>query len=214
MAAASKTSAKASKSSGTAKKTAAKKAPAKQAPAKKSPAAKSSAKKAPASKAAAPKKAAAPAKGGLRQINQAGLDLIKSFEGYEKKIAGSTDVKAYRDIVNVLTIGYGHTGRDVKDGLRITQAQAENLLRGDLATAERIVTNAVKVSLSDNEYAALVSFVFNTGSLPGTTLLRMLNAGDRAGAADQFLRWNKAGGSVVAGLTRRRKAERALFLKK
>jgi lysozyme len=192
----------------------AKKAPAKKAPAKAAPAKKSPAKKAPASKAAAPKKPAAAAKSGLRQINQAGLDLIKSFEGYEKKIAGSTDVKAYRDIVNVLTIGYGHTGSDVHDGLRITQAQAENLLRGDLATAERIVTNAVKVALSDNEYAALVSFVFNTGSLPGTTLLRMLNAGDRAGAADQFLRWNKAGGSVVEGLTRRRKAERALFLKK
>jgi lysozyme len=208
MAAASKTSAQGSKASSTAKK-----APAKKAPAKKAPAKKTAAKKAPASKAAAPKKPAS-AKGGLRQINQAGLDLIKSFEGYARQIAGSTDVKAYQDVVGIWTIGYGHTGSDVHSGLRITQAQAEDLLRKDLATAERIVTNAVKVSLSDNEYAALVSFVFNTGSLPGTTLLRLLNAGDRAGAADQFLRWNKAGGSVVEGLTRRRKAERALFLKK
>jgi lysozyme len=203
MAAASKSS-KGSKTSSTAKKAPAKKAPAKKAPAKKAPAKKAAAKKAPAGKAA----------GGLRQINQAGLDLIKGFEGYARAIAGSTDVKAYQDVVGIWTIGYGHTGSDVHSGLRITQAQAENLLRGDLATAERIVTNAVKVSLSDNEYAALVSFVFNTGSLPGTTLLRLLNAGDRAGAADQFLRWNKAGGSVVEGLTRRRKAERALFLKK
>jgi lysozyme len=204
MAAASKTAAKSSKTSSTAKKAPAKKTSAKPAPAKKTPAKKAPAKKAPAS---APKS-------GLRQINQAGLDLIKSFEGYARAIAGSTDVKAYQDVVGIWTIGYGHTGSDVRSGLRITQAQAEDLLRKDLATAERIVTNAVKVSLSDNEYAALVSFVFNTGSLPGTTLLRMLNAGDRAGAADQFLRWNKAGGSVVEGLTRRRKAERALFLKK
>ncbi|HZW54277.1 MAG TPA: lysozyme [Candidatus Elarobacter sp.] len=211
MAAASKTS---KTKSSTAKKAPAKKAPAKKAPAKKAPAKKVPAKKAPASKAGAAKKPAAAAKGGLRQINQAGLDLIKSFEGYARQVAGSTDVKAYQDVVGIWTIGYGHTGRDVHEGLRITQAQAENLLRGDLATAERIVLNAVKVSLSDNEYAALVSFVFNTGSLPGTTLLRLLNAGDRAGAADQFLRWNKAGGSVVAGLTRRRKAERELFLKK
>lgn len=141
-----------------------------------------------------------------RSINNAGIDLIKGFEGCK--------LTAYRDSVNVLTIGYGHTGSDVTDGLTITQEQAEALLRQDLDRFESGVSDLVTVAVSDNAFAALVSFSYNLGlgNLKASTLLKKLNAGDTAGAADEFPRWNKAGGKVLAGLTRRREAERTLFL--
>lgn len=142
----------------------------------------------------------------MRRINKAGLDLIKSFEGLR--------LKAYKDAVGIWTIGYGHI-KTATPGMSISEPEAEALLRGDLEEAQGAVTRLVKVPLNDNEYAALVSFVFNlgAGSLSRSTLLKKLNAGDRAGAAQQFLVWNKAGGKVLAGLTRRREAERDLFLK-
>ena len=141
----------------------------------------------------------------MRRINKAGLDLIKSFEGLR--------LKAYKDAVGVWTIGYGHI-KTATPGMVISGPEAEALLRGDLEEAQGAVERLVKQSLTDNEYAALVSFVFNLGSgnLSRSTLLKKLNAGDRKGAADQFLVWNKAGGKVLAGLTRRRQAERSLFL--
>lgn len=140
----------------------------------------------------------------MRQINKAGLDLIKSFEGLR--------LKAYKDAVGIWTVGYGHT-KTATPGMAISEPEAEAMLRNDLAEAQGAVERLVKRPLNDNEYAALVSFVFNLGSgnLSRSTLLRKLNAGDRRGAADQFLVWNKAGGKVLAGLTRRRQAERALF---
>lgn len=146
---------------------------------------------------------------GPRQINQAGIDMVKHFEGLY--------LKAYLCPAKVWTIGYGHTGLKHKDGTvyagrTVTKAEAEELLRYDLRVFEERVQRFVKVPLSDNEYAALVSFDFNTGALGRSTLLKKLNAGDRAGAADEFLRWNKAGGRVLNGLTRRRRAERELFL--
>lgn len=142
----------------------------------------------------------------MRQINKAGLDLIKFFEGLR--------LKAYKDSVGVWTIGYGHT-RTATPGMSISEPEAEALLREDLKDAQGGVDRLVKQQLSDNEYAALVSFVFNlgAGNFSRSTLLKKLNAGDRKGAAEQFLVWNKAGGQVLAGLTRRRKAERDLFLK-
>lgn len=142
----------------------------------------------------------------MRRINKAGLDLIKSFEGLR--------LKAYKDSVGVWTIGYGHT-RTATSGMSISEPEAEALLREDLKDAQGGVDRLVKQQLSDNEYAALVSFVFNlgAGNFSRSTLLKKLNAGDRKGAAEQFLVWNKAGGQVLAGLTRRRKAERDLFLK-
>jgi GH24 family phage-related lysozyme (muramidase) len=151
---------------------------------------------------------------GVRQINAAGLDLIKEFEGYFKLIPGTTNVTTYLDPVNVPTIGYGHTGPDVTMGLVITQDQAEALLRRDLADAERGVAQLVTVPLNDNEFAALVSFTFNLGAdtLANSTLLHLLNAGQRAEAADQFLRFRFADGQELPGLVRRREAERALFL--
>ena len=143
-------------------------------------------------------------------INQAGIDLVKHFEGLY--------LKAYLDPVGVLTIGYGHTGPDVKPGMVITEAEADALLKEDLAEHEDFVGDVVKVSIDDNQKAALTSFAFNVGngSLKGSTLLRKLNDGDHAGAADEFLRWvyGTVNGvkTVFNGLVRRRKAERALFV--
>ncbi len=143
-------------------------------------------------------------RGGMT-INSEGVNLIKSFEGME--------LEAYLDAVDVWTIGYGHT-KTAEPGMHITEAQAEELLRQDLEEFEEAVTEAVQVSINSNQFSALVSFCFNlgAGSLFESTLLRLLNQGDFQGAADQFPRWNKAGSQVLEGLTRRRKAERALFL--
>ncbi|MEG3919041.1 lysozyme [Microcoleus sp. POL10_C6] len=144
------------------------------------------------------------ARGGMT-INQDGVNLIKSFEGME--------VEAYLDAVGVWTIGYGHT-QGVYEGMTITEAQAEELLRKDLAEFEGYVSEAVQVSINENQFSALVSFTFNLGpeNLFDSTLLKLLNQGDFQGAGDQFPRWNKAGSQELEGLTRRRKAERALFL--
>lgn len=111
------------------------------------------------------------------------------------------------------TIGVGHTG-GVKPGDRITKEQAIDFLAADLQSAERAVAGAVKVPLSQNEFDALVSFVFNVGAgaFRSSTLLRLLNVGDRRGAADQFPRWNQANGKVMTGLVRRRADERKWFL--
>ena len=152
---------------------------------------------------------------GSEQINSAGLKLVEEFEGYAKKLQdGSERVMAYRDSVGVLTIGFGHTGSDVTEGKIISRAQAEQLLKEDLKEAETGVNRLVKVPLNDNQFSALVSFVFNlgAGTLEKSTLLKLLNQSKYQEAADQFLRFDKAGGKVLAGLTRRREAERKLFL--
>jgi lysozyme len=144
---------------------------------------------------------------GRRQINPNGLKLLTSFEGCE--------LTAYDDGVGVWTIGYGHT-RTVRPGMTITQAKAEALLQEDLAEFEAAVASAVSVALTDNQFSALVCFCYNVGAgadgFGGSTLLKLLNTGDYKGAASQFNRWNKAGGQPLLGLTRRRKAEQALFL--
>ena len=144
-----------------------------------------------------------------RQINAAGLELVKDFEGLF--------LKAYLCPANVWTIGFGHTGLTHKDGTVkagrvITEAEAEDLLRHDLEKFAKRVEDGVTVPLNDDQFGALVSFDFNTGGFLKSTLRAKLNAGDFKGAADEFLKWNKAGGRVLAGLTRRRKSERNLFL--
>lgn len=138
------------------------------------------------------------------QISKAGLDLIKQFEGLY--------LKAYRCPAGVPTIGYGHTA-GVSMGQTITQQQADDYLRRDVRQFERAVARLVTVPLTQGQFDALVSFAFNLGegALAQSTLMRLLNAGDYAGAAAQFDRWNKAGGRVLPGLVRRRAAERALF---
>ncbi|TKC86027.1 lysozyme [Trinickia terrae] len=139
------------------------------------------------------------------KTNQAGLNLIKQFEGLR--------LIAYADVVGVLTIGYGHTGPDVKPGLIITQSQADQHLSDDLARFESGVGALVKVPLNANQFSALVSFSYNLGlgNLGSSTLLRLLNQRDYPGAALQFPRWDRAGGRELAGLLRRRQAEQALF---
>ena len=134
-----------------------------------------------------------------------GLALTEQFEACR--------LTAYQDQVGVWTIGYGHTGPDVTPKLTITQGQAETLLAHDVGRAADCVNKAVTIELTQNEFDALVDFVFNvgTGAFTGSTLLRVLNAGDLDAAASQFDLWDHAGGAVVAGLLRRRQAETALF---
>jgi lysozyme len=134
-----------------------------------------------------------------------GMELTKGFEGLS--------LTAYQDCAGVWTIGYGHTGPDLIAGMTITEADAEALLRADLATAVACVNRAVNVSINQHQFDALVDFCFNAGrgSLLPSTLLRKVNAGDFEGAAAQFGLWVHAGGRVVSGLVRRRKAEAALF---
>ena len=144
------------------------------------------------------------------QTSEKGIALIKQFEGCK--------LTAYKDSVGVWTIGYGWTqpvdGKPIRSGMTIMQETAERLLKTGLVSYESDVSRLVKVGLTQGQFDALVSFTYNLGarSLSTSTLLRKLNAGDYAGAADEFLRWNKAGGKVLNGLIRRREAERALFL--
>lgn len=144
------------------------------------------------------------------RISDKGISLIKQFEGLR--------LTAYKDAVGVLTIGYGWTqpvdGKPIRLGMTIKEETAERLLRTGLVGYESDVSKMVKVKLTQGQFDALVSFAYNLGAraLSTSTLLKKLNAGDYAGAADEFPRWNKAGGKVLPGLTRRREAERALFL--
>ena len=139
------------------------------------------------------------------RTSQRGLNLIKSFEGLR--------LHAYQDSVGVWTIGYGAT-RSVKAGMSISREQAERMLVNDVTRFEPEIDRLVKVPLNRNQWDALMSFTYNLGAanLESSTLRRLLNAGDYAGAAEQFPRWNKAGGQVLPGLVRRRAAERGLFL--
>ena len=137
-------------------------------------------------------------------IGEKGLELIKSFEGLR--------LRAYLCPAKVWTIGYGHTG-DVRGGQVITQSQADDLLKQDLRRFEIAVRKLAKVPLTQNQFDALVSFAYNVGeaALSRSTLLRKLNAGDLAGTKLEFAKWNKGGGKVLAGLTRRRADEANLF---
>ena len=131
-------------------------------------------------------------------INQAGLQLIESFEGLR--------LTAYQDSVGVWTIGYGLT-LGVHQGQTITQPQAQAFLQQDLGVAEAAV-NRLGLPLTDNQFAALVSFTFNLGAGNLNNLMK----NGLAAAADRILLFDHAGGRVLPGLTRRRQAERALFL--
>lgn len=147
------------------------------------------------------------------QTSDKGLALIKQSEGFRSNAYPdpATGGKPY-------TIGNGTTvypsGMPVKLGDKVTEQQADSYLRNDVKKFESAVSNAVKVKLTQGQFDALVSFTYNVGpaNMSSSTLIKKLNAGDSAGAADEFLRWNKAAGKVMAGLTTRRAAERALFL--
>lgn len=131
--------------------------------------------------------------------SQAGIDLIKQFEGCR--------LTAYKDSVGVLTIGYGHTN-GVTAGQKITQIQAEDFLRQDLARFEKAVSNLGR-SLSQNQFDALVSFAFNCGE---GNLKKLCANRTNAQIAEKILLYDKAGGKTLSGLTKRRKAEQKLFL--
>lgn len=139
-----------------------------------------------------------------KRINDAGLALIKEFEGFRSR--------AYRDPIGVWTIGYGHT-RGVRPGDVITQDRADAYLRDDVRIAEADVERGVEVQLVDNQFSALVSFVFNVGgdAFRKSTLLRLLNAGGYTAVPGQLARWTKAGGRELPGLVRRREAEARLW---
>ena len=138
------------------------------------------------------------------KTGQKGIDLIKSFEGFR--------AKAYLCPANVLTIGYGHTA-NVKPLDVVTEQQAVELLKQDLAWAEQVV-NAEKLNINQNQFDALVSFVFNCGSgnFKSSSLLRVIKANPNSTDIEyRFGMWNKGGGKVLAGLTRRRAAEYKLY---
>ena len=139
----------------------------------------------------------------IPQINQAGLDLIKSFEG--------CSLTAYDDGFGNWTIGYGHT--PAEPGQTITQEYADTLLQQDLERFELAVNDDVSHDATPNQFAAMVSLCYNIGegAFAGSTVLRDFNAGDIAGAKAGFALWNEANGQVVDGLVRRRAAEAALF---
>jgi len=146
------------------------------------------------------------------KASQKCIDLIEKFEGFSDK--------PYLCPAGKWTIGFGSTfyedGTPVKQtDAPITKERAKDIVFTVLYKSfEPFVNNMVTVPINQNQYDALVDFAYNcgVGNLKTSTLMRKLNAGDKAGAADEFLRWNKGGGKVLAGLTKRREAERALFL--
>ena len=133
-----------------------------------------------------------------------GLALIKKFEGCE--------LEAYQCSAGVWTIGYGHT-KDVVEGMTITQEEAEQMLVDELHEYESYIDKYVTVALNQNQFDALVSWVYNLGpaNLKASTMLKVLNDGKYEDVPYQMKRWNKAGGKVLDGLVRRREAEALLY---
>lgn len=140
------------------------------------------------------------------EISKKGIDLIKKYEGCR--------LNAYRCPANVLTIGYGHTN-NVRENQKITQIEAEKLLKEDLIIHSNNVLKLTKVKLNQNQFDALVSLEFNIGygNFKNSTLLKLLNQGKYTLASNQFDRWIYSKGKVLQGLVKRRKEEKELFLK-
>ncbi len=167
----------------------------------------------------------------MRAINDAGLDLVKKWEGIPDGDPSTVNLDPYLDPVGIWTIGWGHAIRGLDDKFLkgpearaaafalypdgLTLPQAEDLLRADMLDASRDVSALVTVPLTENQFSALVSFEFNVGALRTSTLLKKLNAGDYDAAAAQFGRWVKGrvDGALVTlpGLVSRRREEAALF---
>ena len=147
----------------------------------------------------------------MRHINERGIEIVKSFEGIS--------LEPYLCPANVWTVGYGATvgsdGRRIDPDMEpISETEAEALLIRDLGSSEGWVSRLIKTALTENQFSALVSFTFNlgAGSLQRSTLRMKLNRSEYQGAADEFPKWRMAGGRILAGLVRRRAAERKLFL--
>lgn len=139
-----------------------------------------------------------------RRANADGIALIKNYEGLH--------LAPYLCPSKIWTIGFGHT-RTVRAGMKITADQADVLLDEDLRLVERAVQRIVTVPLNDNQFSALVSFAFNVGigNFEQSTLLRLLNRGWYEQVPAQLMRWNRASGEVLGGLSRRRAAEGRLW---
>ena len=144
-------------------------------------------------------------------INERGIEIVKSFEGIS--------LKPYLCPASVWTVGHGATvgsdGRPIDPDMEpITEDEAEALLLRDLETSEGWVSRLIKTALTENQFSALTSFTFNVGAgaLQRSTLRMKLNRGEVQGAADEFPKWKFANKRILAGLVRRRAAERALFL--
>ena len=140
-------------------------------------------------------------------ISRNGIELIKRFEGCK--------LTAYKCPAGKLTIGYGHTGDDVTEGLTISQEDANDLLFDDVLCFENGVNNLVEgLDLSQGMFDALVCFAYNVGltNLKKSTLLKLLKDGKVLEASEEFIKWNKSNGKVLDGLTKRRAAEADLFL--
>lgn len=147
----------------------------------------------------------------MRHINDRGIEIVKCFEGIS--------LKPYLCPANVWTVGYGTTvgsdgGPIDLDMEPISEAEAEALLLRDLESSEGWVRRLIKTRLSANSFSALVSFTFHVGAgaLQRSTLRMKLNRGEFQNAADEFPKWRIAGGRILAGLVRRRAAEKTLFL--
>ena len=145
------------------------------------------------------------------KTSQDGIELLKRFEGLE--------LESYPDIAGIWTIGYGHTGSEVAADQKLTEQEAIDLLRKDLVPREKAINDLVRVPLNQYQFDALVSFVYNIGigAFKRSTAMRLLNKGDYEDAAAAMLMFDKATVNgvfgPVTGLTNRRKAEKALFLK-
>ena len=133
-------------------------------------------------------------------------DFIEQWEGFRET--------AYLCPAGVLTIGFGHTGSDVKEGQVVTYKEAYNMLLEDLKRYASGLAAWVNVKVTEDQYIALLSLAFNVGvgAVAKSTLLRLLNAGDIEAAGDEFLKWAYAAGRELPGLVRRRREERKLFL--
>lgn len=144
-------------------------------------------------------------------INEAGLKLLQDFEGFSPV--------PYRDVAGIWTIGYGSiyglsSHRVTQDHRSITEEEATGLMERDMKTTEDRIARLVDVPVTMNQFSALCSFVYNvgTGAFQRSTARMKLNRLDYQGCADELLRWKYAGKRVIAGLLRRREAERQLFL--
>lgn len=143
----------------------------------------------------------------MREIPQAAIDIIKSFEGCQ--------LHDYKDVAGITTVGIGHrvlSGEDFTGG--ITQQQAEDMLRSDLTNAANAIKRFVTRALSDDQYSALLSFTFNLGggTLEHSTLLKVCNSGKDDDMSPEFMKWTFAGGVKSSGLIRRRAAEAKLYM--
>jgi lysozyme len=144
----------------------------------------------------------------MRQTSAAGLDLIRGFEGER--------LESYRCPAGKWTISVGVTGPHVTEGMKITQAESDELFAAAIRTFETGINKMLLVPISQNQFDAIVALGYNIGlhNLQSSTLLKLLNRGEYSKAAAEFGRWSHAAGQLMPGLVKRRRAEAEMFLKR